>query len=124
MFQWAVSLEITGACPAPRRFSSELLNPLIQGLVISKDTRCLLQHIPPMAKRIPNQAACFSSQMRLSSASHLSDGWQESVFPTASAAQTVGEVVEDAPEHLNQNDDKNTQCLKTVCKTSPVNKLF
>ena len=33
-----------------------------EGLVISKDTRCLLQHIPPMAKRIPCQAACFSSQ--------------------------------------------------------------
>ena len=97
---------------------------LFQGLVISKDTRCLLQHIPPMVKQIPCQAACFSSQMRLSSASHLSDGWQESVFPTASAVQTVGEVVEDAPEHLNQNDDKNTQCLKTVCKTSPVNRLF
>ena len=34
----------------------------VQRLVISKDARCLLQHIPPMAKRIPSPAACFSSQ--------------------------------------------------------------
>ena len=71
----------------------------------------------------------FQQPMRLSSTSHLSDGWQESVFPTASAAQTVGEVVEDAPEHLNQNDKKYTismkkQFAKPHLSTIVLNKMF
>ena len=123
MFQWAVSLEITGACPAPGRFSSELLNPVSRACDFQRYQVSLATH-SPNGKTDSMPGCMFQQPMRLSSASHLSDGWQESVFPTASAVQTVGEVVEDAPEHLNQNDDKNTQCLKTVCKTSPVNRLF
>ena len=42
--------------------------------------------------------------MRLSSASHLVGGWLESVFPAADVAQTVTEVKEVPPEHLNQDD--------------------
>ena len=79
----------------------------------------------PNGKTDSMPGCMFQQPMRLSSTSHLSDGWQESVFPTASAAQTVGEVVEDAPEHLNQNDKKYTISMKKdICKTSPVNNLI
>ena len=79
-------------------------SPFTKGLVISKDTRCLFQHISPMGKQIPNPGCIFQQPMRLSSASHLVDGWLESVFPAADVAQTVTEVKEVPPEHLNQDD--------------------
>ena len=99
MFQWAVSLEITGACPAPGRFSSELLNPLIQGPVISKDTKCLLQHIPPMAKRIPNQAACPAANALVQR--FPSVRWLAGIRFPHSFSGPDRQVAEDAPEHLN-----------------------
>ena len=61
----------------------------------------------PNGKTDSKPSRMFQQPMRLSSTSHLSDGWQESVFPTADAGQTVSEVIEDAPEHLNQHDKKH-----------------
>ena len=87
----------------PVAFSASY-SPFTKGLVISKDTRCLFQHISPMGKQIPNPGCIFQQPMRLSSASHLVDGWLESVFPAAHVAQTVTEVKEVPPEHLNQDD--------------------
>ena len=80
----------------------------------------------PNGKTDSMPGCMFQQPMRLSSTSHLSDGWQESVFP---AAQTVGEVVEDAPEHLNQNDKKYTismkkQFAKPHLSTIVLNKMF
>ena len=81
----------------------------------------------PNGKTDSKPSRMFQQPMRLSSTSHLSDGWQESVFPTADAGQTVSEVIEDAPEHLNQHDKKTHQSIsmrKDICKTSPVNNLI
>ena len=46
MFQWAVSLEITGACPAPGRFSSELLNPVSRACDFQRYQVSLATHSP------------------------------------------------------------------------------
>ena len=59
---------------------------------------------PQWENRFQIQAAFFRQPMRLSSAPHLVDGWLESVFPAADVAQTVTEVKEVPPEHLNQDD--------------------
>ena len=60
MFQWAVSLEITGACPAPSRFYSELFT--LHQKRRASDFQRYQDTCPQWENRFQIQAAFFSSQ--------------------------------------------------------------
>ena len=66
-------------------------SPFTKGLVISKIPGVSFNTFPPWENGFQIQAA-------------LVDGWLEPVFPAADAVQTVTEVKEVPPEHLNQDD--------------------
>lgn len=87
------------------------VNPFSRA-VISKDTKCLFQHISPRAKRIPNQAASFSNQCACPALSHLSMvGWNPfSPQLTRSRPELKSEKI-----HLNSSWRWQTTTLVNLC---------
>ena len=126
MFQWAVSLEITGACPAPGRFSSELSSLCFKGLWFPK--------MPGVSCNIfPQWQNGFQAQPHVSAANapvqhfpsfrwlagiRFPDGWRGPDRQWSYRRCTW------TPQSAWQKKHQSISMKKDICKTSPVNNLI
>ena len=112
MFQWAVSLEITGACPAPGRFYSELFT-------LHKRASDFQRYQVSLSTHFPNGKTDSKSRLHFSAANALVQR-----FPILSMVGWNLFFLHPWPRRslMSKKFHLNT-LIRMICKTSPINHL-